>query len=1594
MTKNQQNPRSAWLRRLLSLLLGLVLFMELLPGGLTVVSDAAAALTVTQDGAAVSAVTLPQSERVTLEALSGGEDMSYRWQIAVDGEWLNISGADDAPLTLTYAMLLPALENGSAQVRCAAGDGTASDPVRVTVAYDVEDSAAQLAALQQENLQAQTPAPQKPRRAARRVANNEYYEIKVNYLDAATKRTIYTGFTATVNRNQEYSQTVLSPTYLGYKPYYNSETPATDDPSKATQEALSLALDIPANYEGDVYTVNVYYKPVDVPYAVRYYFQNINDDMYTEQVGYYKRSHALTGTIVTNERLALEADQTKGFTKLYHYPEAVAADGSTVFECYYDRNYYLLKFDSNGGYGAEHIYARYGAPVAVSTPTRHGYTFKGWVEVDEHGDPLDGDKIVTLPTTVPAENHSYKASWEVANTTYTVVYWLLNVDAENAGKPLSELTPADMSCLGSRTVNAIAGQVVNENKTVEEALKLEEDTIICGREEGTGHDHIAGTCYPDSMLRHYVYDNADMNVTVKGDGSTIVNMLYARRQYTLRFYYGRAHRENDNSVGYYVVGGSTHDFGRNESKRPKPEPGKYNDEALLNLVKDENWGAVQVDGGDMSSLISAEHQSQYKLGALPDGDSFDTKGNRYYYLEFTALYGADISKLWPSKVFGQVELTDAEKQKHIANGGKNNLDNGGWGNYAYFAGWNGEYNIKYTYDNADNPTIKCNMPLLNDTLLWDESVLGEYGDSTSQVSFLAFFENGAAGFNWNIPKEWTYELYIPLLPGETIDPNDPNAPKTIDWKGVTYKLKSSMVINDDSIDPSHQTCSPLTGFEEAERQKTNASTLSDGRECFTVQFFYTRNSYTLYMQNHAQRVTKTVLYQEGVDSYVDTVTNALTYPSTLEANAYKFNGWFTTPGHLPGTEYKPGTTMPAGNLSLYADWKPVQYTVNLFRTLADKQAYEADPDSVTPYKTFTISHGQVIGAVEDPDDQSGHNYNFSGWYYIKNGSKIAFTPTDTIVREDLNVYADWGALTAQPYLIHYVLDDKESDTHWTDALNTAALFSPADGAKYTVTVGAETRTYLYRDATKGYHRLVADDSRGYANEGTTRTFVPKVGDPYNQLYKDFNAGFYPTLASHSITMAKESDSSAPVNNVFVFTYVHVASVEYTVEYRYQATGEYITEADGTNGNGWIKRTTKKSVITEPFVPVPNYIPDSFYKRLILAVEKDKDGNWVSAASNVVTFYYRQDDKNAFYAVHYMLQNVDAASEEINDTNYTESTVHTEGIAALGSQIDITPQQFSGFTMKPEGRVKYDTMQTINATGSPSAFNITVRAEGTELYVYYTRNPQNCSVYYLEYGTDVTTLPPATTLRPTKTVHGRYGQVITELAETIDGYNCVSAMTQSIVLRPEDAQNYIIFYYEPLQYTVEYRVWKYGGGKLSETMETVEAKASFAGSTPTANTGYTFDGWYTDENCTIPVDGTMVDTTNKLTPDRSKLIPNPGTNVFYARFTKTYGDLTIKRENTDDEDGGSRTFVYRITSDSDPTFVMEVAVPKGGSTTVKNLPTGAYTVEQVNSWSWRYDDAAQSVTVQQDTDTTVTFDDSAKKDKWLNGSSAAVTNRKG
>ncbi len=1627
-------------------------------------------VTVLHEGKKVDHLTLPESERAELTAVCvpAPEGTVYQWQILADPQnetWANIYDGTAERLTVSYALVQALLDvSGSAYVRCRAtfsGDQCVSSPVCVTVEYLPpfgEGAAASLTGSQK---------LQKSMRVAAAQENSEdqMVNISINYLDGVSGLAIYSSYTGSVNvTSEEYVATVISPTYLGYEPRYNAANPAATLPDTSGRDhrnafpdsAPTINLIIPKGYAQSRYVVNVYYFASDVPYAARYFFQNIHDDQYTENVDLYKTGTAKTGTIISDQDLAVDESLTVGFTKLHHYPEAVAADGSTVFECYYDRNYCMLKFDVNGGYGVEPIYARYGTPFLVNEPTRHGYVFAGWDKQAADG-TYDGVKDA-LPATIPNENQTYRAIWEQADTTYNVAYWLQNADDD------------DYAYIGTKTMSAKSGSTV---KVGGDNAKIT-DLLICGNTE-TDHTHT-----DDCKLKHAKYyeldaeKNKDISVTVNGNGSTVLNVYYTRKYYTLRFIYAK-----ETSAGsIQVVGGSTYGFG-NANNNTSWLNKDYSLDELLNNVNSGQWGEVK----ELPQIDS--NGAKYVTGAYPESKNGVLTGVNYHYFEITARFGADLTELWPTDVFGRVPVKDPST--HTKNNANSATDNDGWGNYAYLAGWNGEYKVQYSIDNS-NSTVKGLYQKLDEHVLLGSYNGTEYTyedggvkrQTTTQATkdrqevssnvcyFLGFFDNGA-NISWSVPRQWTYDLYVPVFENEVpkgsalykaiIDAasanltqvrytdkatggvftfnrettdrtyTDPDTGKVYYYYNETiYRLYDRVSASDDNVSKNSngtngQTQTTLSGFSFNRSEAGNEvpkrcqqmfnGELADGRLSFTSRFFYTREPYKITLHSH-NTVYKTfsVPFDSPMNDKMLADGQLLTppYPDTLEKNAYYFDGWYASPECIDGTHYEPAGNyvMPATDVVLYAKWAPTKHTVRFFRTRDDMLRYTAGDTSVKPIEEKKVPHGNVLGTVDNPEDQSGYHYTFGGWFYEENSKRLAYTPLDTPVVKDMNVFASWGSMTAQPYRIYYALHDPETTPEWIGLLSVAAD-APGDNGVYTVTNGTVTRTYIYLASDKKFHLRIADDSHGYAYQGSTRTFVPKVGDPYDQLYSDYSNGYYPTLASHSITMEYEENKENPEHNVFTFTYVHVPSVDYRVEYRYADTNKEISDP--------VTRTTSDAVITERFKTIADYIPDAFFKRLILAVEKDENGNYVGASTNVVVFYYSKNTTSAYYAVHYMLQNIGADTALDKNANgqyknYTESSAHTEGIGDVGQVCAIPPQTFSGFTVQTTARVisadatgtqKEDPLPIEN-DGNPH-FNITVSQDGTELYIFYTRKIQEYKVYYLKYGTDIRDLPSFTAssegvLRIDGPKSAQFGETVTESAEKVSfgGWTCVSALLQSIQIRSINEQNYIVFYYAPVQRTIEYKTWVYGGGTLDNTIEVFNGEnVEIKGSTPTALEGYTFSGWYLDEAGTVPVGdkGSVDASTGHLDPVGERLTVMPQVNVFYARFTPINDSLTITRKNGEnDESSGRQVFVYTIRAKNDPSYVIHATMAGNGSVTIKGLPCREYTVTQENSWSWRYGDASQTVVVKAGGTNEAIFDAAADTPRWLNGNSQRITNRKG
>ena len=407
-------------------------------------------------GEAVKRVDLPVNQKISLtaQAQSAAENDAYQWQIqAAKNVWANILGSDTQTLELSYPMVASALsEKNTVQIRCRltsaeTGEATFSDAVTVEVtaatAVDTPASADAAAA----------PVLRSPAKVAA-AANDAYgtYTIIIKY-QFADGRQAANPWSATVADGTTYTQDVTSPTVVGYAP---DPSVVHVDSSKAKE-----------------YTVT--YQPAEVEFTVKHYQQNVDDDNYTlletEPKKGYTESPVGANLATTYEGF---------YSLLYDTTTKIAADGSTVVEIYYDRYYYLMNFNLDGGYGVEPIYARYDAPINVGTPTKPGYTFNGW-----------NPKLPTTMPVVPKDARPYKATWKAGSADYLVQYWL-----ENAND-------ANYSYDTSVSRSAAVGKVIN----------------------GSG----------DKSYTGFHFDHADQNVTVNGDGTSVVNVYYKRNTYTLTF---------------------------------------------------------------------------------------------------------------------------------------------------------------------------------------------------------------------------------------------------------------------------------------------------------------------------------------------------------------------------------------------------------------------------------------------------------------------------------------------------------------------------------------------------------------------------------------------------------------------------------------------------------------------------------------------------------------------------------------------------------------------------------------------------------------------------------------------------------------------------------------------------------------------------------------------------------------------------------------------------------------------------------------------------------------------------------------------------
>lgn len=1238
-----------------------------------------------EDGNQISSITFTdfKSQKIYAESTLQGS-VEYQWQVFSDGIWIDIDDADEAAFTVSFGMIVNILDNNlnvKMRVVSTAGSKTVEGSA-ITVNFDPSYLNGEVAPVSY-SLRS-TTADYGVMTAAEDDTNvTEAIDITIRFVNGQTGETVANDKTYNIQVGATLSETFVLPVVEGYSAYLEDDT---------TKIYTSYTFD-------DVFkentTITFKYWPAKVNYTVIYYWQNAEDDGYTEHERY-------TATGFTGSDATVENPEYEGFYQLLYETVPIASDGSTVIEVYYDRLYYKMTFDLDGGYGVQPIYARYGTPIDISNPTKAGYAFVGWDDVTSG----TGEGIAdTLPTSIPAYHSAYKAIWKANDSAkVTIVYWGENADDEAYSyiksqevyvKPGTELTFGT-----DQLVCTLAEHTHGDGKCSYEC-DLEAHThsescyqLTCTQEIHTHDDSCYDCAYENHTHSKSCYSNVgDASAAGLGAPSNPANGTIARRFLS-----------TDGKVIYidgtwYQYSGSVAVGGTASPSCGKTESSHTHTDDCLGCGKTAHAHTSYT--GSCYTLFCS------KTAHSHDADCYSCVQHKHTDDCYLKTSNMD-SDLWTYVSSDTVTVAaDGSTVMNVY------YDRTTFTITFHYNRSNGNYQSTSTITDKWGADIATRFLTVNTTAkgnLWSESTSGD--------------------------SPWT--SYLQIMPQRNVDyyckytsTNAQSAEYYIQELDGTYSLEYTVhaYYSGGTLTISKEDFYEMVGFTYSHGTDGDGDSMpSPGSygDFDGAKFYYERDSYILDFNNGEGVVkTESVLYEKSLSDYDFTPE----VPSFYEPGSVTFAGWYLNP-ECTGEQYVLSEhTMPASNLILYAKWVSVNHTVRFFLDeileFTDENIYKATVDGDTITYKYEVPHGSSVqNPYTPPNDPTKGQYDFVGWFYIDaNGNEQMWDFENTAVTRDTDIYAKWSSNTLVPYTIKFVYKD-------------------ADGKEIEI----------------------ADPITGSALGGNSKTFEAKGNE---QLYEDYQEGYFPTTQSHTIVMDLENEA----NNTFTFYYTKADAVPYTVYYVTDTQNDAGTLAPiKLNGKTYYivaetKEVTdnKKAIVTETYVKVAGYLPDTYQQTLII--------DPAEGAENIIIFEYDKDDVNGMYVVHYWTENLDGT--------YSEHSIF-EGRGEKGSNVSATIKDIENFT--------YD--DSVDGTFISGTISI---EDVLELHVYYKRNKYPYKVQYLEQGTNKA-------LTEEKVVtDALWEAIVTEKAEEIANYTLVSDNEISIQIRKDTTNptvNIITFYYEP------------------------------------------------------------------------------------------------------------------------------------------------------------------------------------------------------
>ena len=611
---------------------------------------------------------------------------------------------------------------------------------------------------------------------------------------------------------------------------------------------------------------------------------------------------------------------------------------------------YWVTFDSDGGSNIDSQFVFNKISLNEETnPTKPGYTFAGWYNGLEK---IENGTKVTAPMTL-------KAHWNASEVNYTVIHWWENADDD--GYSFHE----------SEELHGLTG----------------ESTAAVAKSYTTSGKNIRGESVEDKVFTaSTIFQKA-----IKGDGSTIVNVYYKRKTYTMHFKERKNSRTDLSTI--------TKKWGQSISKNEWPT----------------------YDGNGNWQIASSKYLAFTSSMPMNDSTLWSTSGyytfNAYYYVQKVDgsgydLHHTDTIKMNSYPTIGKEDCYDIPGYTYE----RGEPGVGGYYYNAKFYYTRNSYKIKFINKGKEDKSVEKK---------YEQSISGENYTPTKPSSLPEYYvfdgwyenelcEGEAYNFTGQKMPAQNVTLYAKWTASDVKLTYNLNNPEGDVVKG-TKKVEAGTIAN--TVLPSATTTSDYSfaGWYYADGNGNITSDAYNTNEAITKD--------TSVIGKWLYNGNLTVTYSPGTEGDNATVpTDTKVYAGgasvTVGANATttsnkKFLGW-----QLNGNLYQPGASFEI-NKDLASD----ENVVTLTAVWGSEEAsttltYHPGNGRGTAKEVAVLNNVEVTIETHDslgflaPED-AGKEYYFAGWATSladATAGNAAYSDGQTI-RVDVNgenvLYATW-----------------------------------------------------------------------------------------------------------------------------------------------------------------------------------------------------------------------------------------------------------------------------------------------------------------------------------------------------------------------------------------------------------------------------------------------------------------------------------------------------------------------------------------------------------------------------------------------------------